>query len=98
MGNTPSRGFYDNQFHNFPVNYSVTPEELAYHESWDWLMPVIEKIIEKHNSQCYFEHPSFLNVGQTYFVMLDDTIMKEQGRGDTMIDAAYKAVINYVSK
>ena len=23
---------------------------LKYHESWDWLMPVVEKCLEKHNN------------------------------------------------
>ena len=25
-------------------------EELMFHDSWDWLMPVVEKCLEKHNN------------------------------------------------
>ena len=42
----------DSEISHFEDRYSVTSiaieENLKYHESWDWLMPVVEKIEQVH--------------------------------------------------
>jgi hypothetical protein len=35
-------------------DYLVYREDLLFHESWDWLMPVIEKIAETHDFMIQF--------------------------------------------
>lgn len=38
--NNPMYDYYDNYFQDG----SYVPHELCYHKSWDWLMPVVDKI------------------------------------------------------
>ena len=33
-----------------PMTEGYLLEHLQYHTSWDWLMPVVEKCLEKHNN------------------------------------------------
>jgi hypothetical protein len=40
--NNPMYDYYDNYFQDG----SYVPHELCYHKSWDWLMPVVNKIEE----------------------------------------------------
>lgn len=45
MGNEPHiSGIYDNRLHNFPVEHSLMAGGLCYDESWDWLMPVVNRL------------------------------------------------------
>ena len=30
---------------SLPKLYTINPEELNFHTSWDWLMPVVEKVL-----------------------------------------------------
>jgi len=55
---TLSKGLVEEQIESeishFEDRYSITSiaieENLQYHTSWDWLMPVVEKCLEKHNN------------------------------------------------
>ena len=50
-----------------PFDSWYRPEEFEYHESWDWLMPVINKI--PSNMYSYFEKGSYiLSVGTCLMV------------------------------
>ena len=46
LGLTETDGFYTNSYDSPPfLGYSRTLEELGFHSSWDWLIPVINKIL-----------------------------------------------------
>jgi hypothetical protein len=43
-------------FKGFECDYFKLPiDELEYHESWDWLMPVVKKISEIHDSKFNYD-------------------------------------------
>lgn len=62
------------------------PSGLRYDTSWDWLMPVVEKIEKDfngfvliHNSKCVINPGNLVKVG------------------DSKIDAVYKAVVEFIT-
>lgn len=62
---------------------------LRYHESWDWLMPVVEKIermgfdVVIKDKHCHLHRPS--------------NAFGEYGYGSTKIYAVYTCVLNFIS-
>tara|TARA_R110000824_G_scaffold24364_1_gene85963 strand:+ start:49 stop:351 length:303 start_codon:yes stop_codon:yes gene_type:complete len=40
------------------------PKEMLFHESWDWLMPVALRIVEKHGWDCIAKRDSLNKVYQ----------------------------------
>lgn len=67
---------------------------LKYHESWDWLMPVIEQIIDEEQSACIFTGMHYLPTKS--FEMLPDCKTQFQGSGEKWIHAAWIAVVEYI--
>jgi len=67
---------------DFPNGYYMphlhTPEELEYHESWDWIMPVVEKIARSGN-YCLKEHQSntISNRGYAYHISISNNVFME---------------------
>ena len=65
-----------------------------YHENWDWLMPVVLKIMEENQSNNLF----LLNKATTTYYT---SIYKEKGTAISNIDenpilAVWQAVVNYL--
>lgn len=67
------------------------PHEMSYHTSWDWLMPVVEKI------------NSFPDYGIVFFKSVChvndyDTLLFETnvGKDGKLIDAIYEAVVQFI--
>ena len=56
--------------------YYIPVKKLKYHTSWDWLMPVVEKIGEQHNISI---HIGICRV--THRFMAQKKIAKDQGIG-----------------
>lgn len=73
--------------------------EYSYHMRWDWLMPVVEKILKENMSCCTYGAPQYCS-GQEgwYFTMLDDQKNCQQAEGDTMLKATYEAVVNHLKQ
>jgi hypothetical protein len=73
-------------------------DELRYWNEWNWLMPVVEKIIRQHESSCYFCAPGYLSSSPDmfHFGMLDDTNVTETSEGNSMIEAAWRAVVSFI--
>jgi len=64
------------------------PEELEYNKSWDWLMPVVEKIESMGNTQ--------IAIGKKYAYF---TIKGEDTPvvyGETRLLAIYKSVVQFI--
>jgi hypothetical protein len=69
----PQKGFY--------------VDELEYHSSWDWLMPVVEKISIDYS---YYQS----NDSKQWQVMID--VSNTNIVSENLIDAIYKAVVEFI--
>jgi hypothetical protein len=72
----------------------LVPEEPQYHTSWDWLMPVVEKIECTHDDK-----------GDCFNVMMEAFECTISGlgltlclNGHTKMDATYKAVVEFIKE
>lgn len=79
-----------------------TLESMQYHESWDWLMPVIEKI-EKNTSYelttSYDKRFEFIGWSVHWFTLkASDEILGyiEDKRFNTKINAAWYAMVEFI--
>jgi hypothetical protein len=104
MGNKMNGVFYISGYDaNFPTQRLVHPNDLEYHESWDWLMPVVEKIRLLGNtvdiSTNYFSKKYPINNGcrineNTQIPKL--FIFKENK--DILINCVYEAIIEFIKR
>lgn len=80
---------------SFPVNSLV--EGLMYHASWDWLMPVVEKI-EKTKGFDMLELQSHIEDGHSFTFYFDNDEYAQQRRikGNTKLEATYQAVVVFI--
>jgi hypothetical protein len=100
---------YDRWWTRRPYHFfGYGPHELKYHESWDWLMPVVEKIAQ-HVYETYPDHNGYKETvahDRAYprtFGMIDN-----EGRWmvrinrmpleqeETLIKATYQAVVEFI--
>jgi hypothetical protein len=94
-------GHLDVDSDNENAQHFFTPKEMKYHSSWDWLMPVVEKIESMNASNDPYYSDSTFQV--TNFVQnwtasfLDrDNVEVVQEEGTTRFEAAYKAVVEFI--
>jgi hypothetical protein len=73
--------------------------ELQYHISWDWLMPVVERI----ESFIFDENNSYnVTIGSTNYCIIQDSngdrieIIKDNG--ETKLETLYKAVVEFIKQ
>lgn len=73
-------------------------ENLSYHISWDWLMPVVEKIesFEDDNRCCKYN----VKIEQCWVEIIDNQTSDEivSVDGDDKILATYKAVVEFINQ
>jgi len=89
-------GWYDNE--EALKLKDNTFDKLNYHESWDWLMPVVEKIEEQHG--CDFTasrrratrtyDANFMDEVNNYVVYVEDCKDRQE--------ATYKAVVEFIKQ
>lgn len=77
--------------------YAFYPRELKYHSSWDWLMPVVEKIIQIDGVDV--ETLNWLvkikyDDGENVIVISSMDSLKKKGA--TMIQAYYNTVVQFI--
>lgn len=77
-------------------------KELKYHSSWDWLMPVVEKIEENHKTVIaisYWGDKHYMNIMTGVGLMRStlDNPSKFMGVGETKIQAVYSAVTQFIT-
>ena len=78
-------GYYMDCYDDSICEKLPTVEELKFHESWDWLMPVVEKIQDIHGTRiCIVGNGICFEKGEEYIV------------ANTKIKAVYKFVIKYI--
>jgi hypothetical protein len=74
----------------YPIGIGwCTDEHMQYHSSWDWLMPVVEKIEAIENSDDY-EVDIFGNCCEI------GTNDNHSAVGKTKIEATWKAVVQFI--
>ena len=88
-------------YHPSCFNYPIPLSELQYHSSWDWLIPVFEKIcrLTVGDGVVFIKNPT-----PTTFGMLNEEtgqIMVRIGgftlwQADTLIEATWLAVIEFI--
>lgn len=76
---------------NYPPMRLENIEDMQYHSSWDWLMPVIEKIesIKSNNGRHYFRiHSNSVDISDT------DILIYPEGK--TKLEVAYLSVVAFI--
>lgn len=89
-------GWYDNnEVLKLPNTSDNTFDDLLFHASWDWLMPVVDDIENTYPKAG--DYPSFEIRGR--LVEIENCHGFGYGRffeGDTKLDAVYKAVVKFI--
>jgi hypothetical protein len=100
MQDTPI-GWYDNEeaFPNLLRTEGNTFDNLLFHTSWDWLMPVVERI----ESFIFDENNSYnVTIGSTNYCIIQDSngdrieIIKDNG--ETKLKTVYQAVVGFIKQ
>lgn len=79
----------DNPQYTGKINHS----DIKYHTSWDWLMPVVEKI-EENGCQIEIELYSCYVINSEK--LLDEMNILFQAHCDSKIKAVYEVVVSYI--
>jgi hypothetical protein len=75
----------------------IDPVDFKYHQSWDWLMPVIEKISKIYYEDGYSSYPrtfGMINEETGNFIFRFNRYPAYEHH--LLITAAYFAVLNYI--
>ena len=77
--------------------------ELRYHTSWDWLMPVVEKIEsfqDGNDGDSMRGHLYNFRIEQNFVYILDGESMDViiEMNGDNKLDATYQAVVEFINQ
>jgi hypothetical protein len=77
-----------------PYNCFTSLDNLAYHSSWDWLMPVVERIakagydVELYASGLNENHECHIHDTGNSYACIEDSY--------SMLNATYKAVVEFI--
>ena len=84
-------GFADIDSDDMNAKHFFTPDEMQFATSWDWLMPVVEKI----ESLGYdTELVNRLDEGGNFFCINDSVV--PQTYAETKLKAVYQAVVEFI--
>lgn len=86
--------------YKFGAGIFFDPEDMQYRTSWEWLMPVIEKISKHKYEDGDTAYP------RTFGMPFEENPTKVMVRfnrchlhyGDTLLEAAYNAVIDFIKE
>jgi hypothetical protein len=98
----PIKGKEDGWIVKRNIDLKVCGASLQYGTSWDWLMPVVEKIEKEsiYTIQTYYdEREDFIGWETNIFTLFPkDEICNflDDSRFDSKIKATYKAVVEYI--
>jgi len=89
------------EMYKFGEGVYYNPYQMRYPSSWDWLMPVIEKIakfqfgdIHTHQDAGYPRTFGMISPEGKFMVRLNRCALFE---ADTLIEAAYLAVVDFIT-
>lgn len=88
----------NSQDHNKKIANNINDFlQTDYHSSWNWLMPVVEKIVGEDSSNFHVDAPGYLYSGGLWgFNMLDDNVNGQSERSHSLIQAVYVSVVRYI--
>ena len=85
------------------AQHFYTPDEMKYHTSWDWLMPVVERVNNTHSDN-YGNHYSFQigngfvwvepHMGSRIFFSGNDIDHKDE----PMISKVYRGIVEFIKQ
>ena len=78
------------------LNCLASGQDLEYHSSWDWLMPVIEKICFIMNNEKEFFYPRTFGMTNHEGDFMFRFNMGGLYTEPKLIDAAFKAVVAFI--
>ena len=76
-------------------NVVIKEDDLQYHKSWDWLMPVVEKI-ESLSIVSFEKNLQEEGDYQCLFTKGNDILICHYA--DTSVEATYKAVVEFINQ
>lgn len=96
----PEFGHYFNSYGQIEWNECFRSNELKYHTSWDWLMPVAEKIEKTWRGEDLFcVKIAFNTCLITQERLMDKPIVRAESTNRidrTKIEAVWSAVVNFI--
>ena len=98
MGYTPNEyGVYQTPHGKYHLDH------FSFHSSWDWLMPVVEKIEFEHDCLVIINSPLQViitnkDIGQRETPLLDEVFEIEVSDRGTKRDCLYKAVVEFINE
>ena len=78
-------------------------DDLQYHNDWNWLMPVVEKIEFEHDCLVIINSPLQViitnkDIGQRETPLLDEVFEIEVSDRGTKRDCLYKAIVEFINE
>lgn len=75
--------------------WTFSSKDFRYHSSWDWLMPVVEKIPElnPHTNKVWFE----FEISRCYCNIYSNNGQRFKNNSDTTLNAVYKSVVDFLN-
>lgn len=72
------------------------PDQMKFHSDWNWLMPVVEKIIKEYMTDYYNEYD--MGIPNSYYVAIgSDGKYSSQGISkNSLIEATWLSVIEFI--
>ena len=88
------RKYVEAYLHAHPFKEAlITKDSLEYHSSWDWLMPVVQKINYLHDKNFVYDAKEIIEGNWP----IDDEYMQVVALPmSTPIDETYKAVVGFI--
>jgi len=78
--------------------YQYYNERARYAESWEWLMPVIDKIESLGYTFMYSKNTHDVHIGEDAHMFSARYMTTIVGKGSTKIESHYNAVINFIKQ
>lgn len=96
MGLKPRFVEYPNaQINRWEVDIHNSWQPMCYHESWDWLMPVVDKIKEmKHPIYLYQSH--IQSTVEIFEMKNDHYIVRESDTLSKPIEVLFRALVKFI--
>lgn len=86
----PENGWPVNIYGGMEMSTAFMIENWFYHSSWDWLMPVVDKIESLGNQIAVFNKAAAISNCKNL------NLFSDSFKGETKIEATYKAIVRFI--
>lgn len=87
---------YREAFMKLPIGRVIITDQLKFHESWDWLMPVVEKIKKDNWVKIELQEDYTFCLISSPQLGADPVTLEERVEDMSPISVVYDAVITYI--